>query len=433
LLAFANSSNEFGILSWGDDFDTRTIEQSHSSQLTTVALTPDESTILTGSGDHTVKVWRTDYVASENLDRQSPSKEAVRHFGAVNRIVPVGDTDYFLSGAWDYSAKLWSARTGALVRNLYVDSAFRAPVGGTTVVAATPDGAVLIAGSARGRVRAWRTTSGDELFNWSLGIEAKVRCVVTSPLGEWLVGAFDARVEDGCCLFIRSLKTGEGGTAYSLGKYQVVGIGRVNREVETLAWIPRLKGIVFVSNRGEVGICEISDKPRLGLTETRVGTSDRVRAKVVAADNDRALLLIDRGELWVVSFREVHPFVNMVCRIPEATCASCNALGSHCLVGTADGRMLWVDVRSEYIAATIAAHSGAINDIVVASDGLAITCSNDQTVKCWDTGKWKEIARFQGESAIATCAYSSRQSVIAAGEGSGRFHVLRLDRLPAYA
>lgn len=430
VVGFASLSNKFGILSWHDGFAVNGIADSHSRALTTVTLTPDEKHILTGSADCTIKLWQSEYLTAKSSDTgphaQPDPGESARHFLAVNSIVSVGDTEYFFSGGQDYDAKLWSARTGELVRDMTVDSMFRAPMGGVRAAIATPDGGVVIAGSARGRVRGWRTDSGDEEFDWSL--KGEIKCLVTCPSGKWLVGAFETNQADGTCLLVRNLKAEQKGIVYALETNQVPENRQFKSQVQALAWIPQLNGVVFVTDAGEVGVGNISTKSRFSLTDKRVGTTNRLTTKVVSVADDRVFLLVDGCEIWTISFSEKQPFTERIWRDPEITIAAYDADNSRCFLGKRDGRLTSVNMKTGQLSGPIAAHANRVNAIVAGPDGVIITCSDDQTVKCWDSANWKEIARFRGESEIRNAAYSRRWSVIAAGEASGKVHILHSDR-----
>ncbi|MEG3960518.1 WD40 repeat domain-containing protein, partial [Microcoleus sp. herbarium2] len=64
----------------------------------------------------------------------------------------------------------------------------------------------------------------------------------------------------------------------------------------------------------------------------------------------------------------------------------------------------------------------------VTEDGkLAISGSDDNTLKVWDLASGNVIASFTCKSSIASCAIAPDGVTIVAGDESGRVYLLRLE------
>jgi WD40 repeat protein len=110
------------------------------------------------------------------------------HEDAVVAVALAADGRSLVSASRDGSARLWDARTGALVRKLWGHAkAVRA-------VAISPDGQTIATGSDDGTVRLWGPSSGAERHVLR-GHQDDVRCVAISPDGALVAsGAEDGRV-----------------------------------------------------------------------------------------------------------------------------------------------------------------------------------------------------------------------------------------------
>ncbi|MEG4924635.1 hypothetical protein Q5690_29840, partial [Microcoleus sp. F10-D1] len=66
--------------------------------------------------------------------------------------------------------------------------------------------------------------------------------------------------------------------------------------------------------------------------------------------------------------------------------------------------------------------------VAIAPDGLiAVSASDDKTVKIWDLLSGNEVASFSGDGGFACCAIAPDGVTVVAGDRSGRVHFLRLE------
>jgi WD40 repeat protein len=134
LVLLASSFVACGIAMAQDRVKVEVVPQvGNSSWVHSVAFSPDGRTALSGSADHTLKLWD---VATGKLVRTLEG-----HSDEVTSVAFSPDGRTVLSGSWDHTLKLWDAATGKLVRTFERHSL------GVTSVAFSPDGRSVLSGS----------------------------------------------------------------------------------------------------------------------------------------------------------------------------------------------------------------------------------------------------------------------------------------------
>ncbi|MFZ5448928.1 MAG: WD40 repeat domain-containing protein [Thermodesulfobacteriota bacterium] len=72
-------------------------------------------------------------------------------------------------------------------------------------------------------------------------------------------------------------------------------------------------------------------------------------------------------------------------------------------------------------------HTGMITAVALASDAqLALSASNDKTLKIWDVKHCQHVATFTVEYPLQCCTFAPNGRTIAAGDSFGNVHILRL-------
>ena len=130
----------------------------HTSGVTAVAVAAD-GTIITGSGDQTVRLW--------NPDTGDTIRTLEGHTGGV-RAVAVAADGTIITGSGDQTVRLWNPDTGDTIRTL------EGHTGGVRAVAVAADG-TIITGSDDRTVRLWNPGTGEEVAGLGLhGIATSV-------------------------------------------------------------------------------------------------------------------------------------------------------------------------------------------------------------------------------------------------------------------
>ena len=150
----------------------------HTGSVYSVAYSPDSTKVLTGSFDHTARLW--DAATGAHL-------RTFAHTAGVYSVAFSPDGTKVLTGAYtpDNTARLWNAATGALIRTFGGEMRY------VLSVAFSPDGTKVLTGSADATARLWDAATGSLLRTF--GDPTTVLSVAYSPDGtKVLTGSADA-------------------------------------------------------------------------------------------------------------------------------------------------------------------------------------------------------------------------------------------------
>ncbi|KIM86608.1 hypothetical protein PILCRDRAFT_309458 [Piloderma croceum F 1598] len=147
----------------------------HSAMVASVAFSPDGGEIVSGSLDDTLRLWDV----STGRTIGSPF---VGHSDWVISVAFSPDGQKILSGSEDCTLRLWSASTGQTI-----GSPFRGHSHYVTSVAFSPDGEKIVSGSEDHTLRIWDASTGQTIGTPFKGHSHYVRSVAFSPDGEKIV------------------------------------------------------------------------------------------------------------------------------------------------------------------------------------------------------------------------------------------------------
>ncbi len=155
----------------------------HSSDVNSVAFSPDGTTLGSASDDKTIKLW--------NLVSGEEIRTIEGHSNWIWTVAFSPDSKSLASGSADKTIKLWNLETGKLIRTLQGHS------DGVTSVAFSPDGKTLASGSASKdkTIKLWNLETG-KLIRTLEGHTNGVPSVVFSPDGKTLAsGSWDKTIK----------------------------------------------------------------------------------------------------------------------------------------------------------------------------------------------------------------------------------------------
>ena len=151
----------------------------HTDQVTSVAISPDGQTLVSGSEDHTIKIWQ---MSTGTLVR------TLGHSQGVTSVAISPDGQKLFSGSRDRTIKIWQLSTGTLTRILRSNS------GPVASVAISPDGQTLVSGGGN-TIEIWQLSTGT-LVRTLTGHSRWIRSVAISPDGQTLVsGSLDNTIK----------------------------------------------------------------------------------------------------------------------------------------------------------------------------------------------------------------------------------------------
>ena len=343
----------------------------HLAPVVAAAYSPDGRRIVTGSFDHTARIWDADE-GTELLVLRGHRRE-------VRAVAFSPDGSRIVTGSADRTARVWEAANGRVAFRLEGHTNW------VTSVAFSPDGRRLVTGSADGTVRLWDAASGQQrrvlnLSNW-------VWTVAFSNDGRWvLTGSGDetARLWDA--------ETGEEREDARIQPPSAhnPALGPIGRQTMPLTAVFSPGGQWVVT----------------GSQNQTVRVWDR--------ETGRERFTLRGKPHWVSPLHS---------DIPLAVAFPTNAqfLVTGRLDRTADVWSL-TDGTNRF---TLRGHEAEIAAVAVSPDGRrVVTGSHDHTAKVWDASRSRESLTLVGHSmVIPTAAFSGDGGLIATGSWDGTARV----------
>jgi WD40 repeat protein len=167
---------------WGDASVLRTADAAwlagyrHAAPVMSIAWSPTEPLIASGSADQTVALWSAD---------NSLVRAVLRgHLGTVTGVAFSPDGATLVSASRDRTLRMWATADGSLLRIL------RGHADDVLCVAYSPSGALIASGDTTGAIRLWRAADGAP-FQTIPAHTAAVRSLAFDPGGRRLISAGD--------------------------------------------------------------------------------------------------------------------------------------------------------------------------------------------------------------------------------------------------
>jgi len=361
----------------------------HSESVEAVAFSPDGKLALSGSWDHTLKLWQ--------VESGREIRTFKGHSNHVNAVAFSPDGKLALSGSRDETLKLWQVSNGREIRT------FKGHSDGISSVAFSPDGKLALSGSWQ-TLKLWQVSTGREIRTFK-GHSSDVHAVAFSPDGKLaLSGSHDSTLKLWQVSSGREIRTFKGHSF----------------NVNAVAFSPDGKLALSGSWDKTLKLWQVSSGREI---RTFKGHSDYVQAVAFSPDGKLALSgSWDKTlKLWQVSSgREIRTFkgdsssVNAVAFSPD---------GKLALSGSNDKTLKLWQVSSGREIRTFKGHSSYVNAVAFSPDGkLALSGSNDKTLKLWQVSSGREIRTFGHSSSVNAVAFSPDGKLAL----SGSYNTLKL-------
>lgn len=143
----------------------------YSSNVMTVAISPDAKTLASGSSDKTIKLW--------NLETEEEIRTLKGHTSGIVQVNFSPDGKTLASGSSDKTIKLWNLATGQEIRTL------KGHTDEVTDIAFSPDSKIIASSSTDKTIKLWNLGNGEEIGTLK-GHASKVWSVGFSPDGKIL-------------------------------------------------------------------------------------------------------------------------------------------------------------------------------------------------------------------------------------------------------
>jgi WD40 repeat protein len=332
------------------------------------------------SAEHALdRAWR--------IDTARPWRERRPLSGHTSSVLAVAfspDGRLVLTGSADRTARLWEVVSGKSVATLseHTDS--------VTAVAFSPDGRQVATGPNDGTARLWGTASGKAIATLSGH---------TKPFGR----AGVAFSPDG-----RLLLTNPFGDYNTAGLWDTAS----GKAVATLTNNWPVTAVAF-SPDGRLVLMGATDMARLWDTVSgnAIATLSMGPVSAVAFSPDGRLVLTggsskNTAQLWEVASRKLVATLSGHTRSVMAVAFSPD--GRLALTGSLDNTARLWEVASGKSVATLSGHTDSIREVAFSPDGrLVLTGSDDNTARLWETASGSAIATLSGHTdAITAVAFS---------------------------
>jgi eukaryotic-like serine/threonine-protein kinase len=380
--------------------------QAHSEPVKSVAFSPDGRRILTGSWDGTARVW--------DATDGSNSLILKGHEAAVFCAAFSPDGERVVTGSQDQTVKVWDAVTGT---NLLT---FHGHTNGVWSVAFSPDGQRIVSGGWDQTVRVWDAAKGHELRTL-IGHRGAVLSVAFSPDGRSIVtGSQDRQVNvwNATNGAIRHTLQGHGGSVFSVGfsmdgKRIFSGSGDQTARVWDAASGKELR--VFKGHGSQIGSVALSpDGERIVTGGGAMRFSPDGRFFNPINENDPAAKVWDASGSTEALTLEGHT--------DAVSSVDLSADGRLVVSGSFDGTARVWDVRTGQGISAVRGRGAPIRAVAFFPDGKRfVTGSFDRTASVWDVTSGEALHKLEGHAAeVFSVAVSPDGRRVATGSWDGR-------------
>jgi WD40 repeat protein len=334
----------------------------HTGSVSSVALSRDGRTALSGSIDKTIKLW--------DLRTGIEIRTLRGHTGWVTSVALAADGNIAVSGSWDTTLKVWNLQTGEEVRTL------RGHAKLVHSVAISPDGSTALSGSEDNTVKLWDLRTGTEIRTLN----------VVPPV-------------------------------YHHEENNFMDPNTVSR----IAYSPDGHSALVGGGDGGLTLWDLSNGKQIRMLESH---TDRVNGVAVAFSPDGRTALSGRNKtvtLWDLEsgkiIRSFEPFVAIASAAKaDASTATTIAMspdGRTALAGGYDNRLKLCDLLTGKVIRTF---EGRVGDVTYSPDGRLALSSSDNSLKLWSLRNDREIRTFQGHSdAVQRVAFSPDGRTVMSG------------------
>ena len=334
------------------------------SNVNCVSFSPDGTQILSGSDDHTVRVWDATGYTQTGID--------MTHSGPVNCVRFSPDGKYIVSGSEDHTIKVWDAVTYTQIGTDMQHS------GSVNSVSFSPDGRSIVSGSFDGTIKVW-----DAAAYTQIGIDMKhgysVSSVSFSPDGKQIISGSN---DD-------TIKVWDAATYTQIGT-EMQHSGSVN----SVSFSPDGKHIVSGAtfNRPIDNGVKVWDAAEVSDVRTGMQHSDAVESVSFSPDGKRIVSGSDDHTIKVWDATTYGPPRTLTGHTDAVQSVSFSPDGRHIVSGSDDltikvwDSATWSEVR------TLTGHSDSVSSVSFSPDGMQLVSgSSDKTIKVWDAATWSEV------------------------------------------
>ncbi len=357
----------------------RTLE-GHSARVSSVSVTPDGQTAVSGSHDETVRVW--------DLTSGKVRHTMAGHTDVVNCVSVTPDGQTAVSGSWDGTVRVWELARGQCRHTL---QGHRDRVNSVSL---TPDGQIAVSGSDDYTVRVWDLVSG-KVRHTMAGHAGPVDCVSVTADGRTAVSTSldgTARVWD--------LTSGE--LCHTKGYTGAVSV------------TPDGQTAVSGSHDETVRVWDLTSGK---VRHTMAGHTDVVNCVSVTADGRTAVSGSPDETVRVWDLVSGQCRRTMEGHAGTVSCVSVTADGRTAVSGGGhpDNTVRVWELASGQCRHTLQGHNSGVNCVSLTPDGrTAVSGSWGGTVRVWDltSGEVRHMLEGHTEGVVSASLTPDGQTAI---------------------
>ncbi len=346
-----------------------------STGIRSVAFSPDGQRIATGSGDQNASVW--DAASGQLLFTLEG------HQTGISSVAFSPDGQRIATGSWDQTAKIWDGTTGKLLRTL------QGHTGVIWSLAFSPDSQRIVTGSRDGTAKVWIAVSGSELFGLN-GNSNTIWSVAFSPNNHQIItGSTD-----------RTAKVWDAAAGQPLFKLE--GHGGV---ILAVGFSPDSQRIVTGSDDATAKVWDASSGRELRVSD---GHSPEIRVLSFFPDGRRVVTRSRDQSHAVLQAANGKELATLTGHTAPIRCAAFSPDGRRVVTGSRDQTARLWEAASGRELRTLKGHSGQVWSLAFSPDGRRIvTGSGDRTARVWDAASGVELLALQNHtSGLWSVAFS---------------------------
>ena len=336
----------------------------HEKSIYSVAYSPDGKRIVSGSDDKTLRLW--------DIETGKPIGEPLKgHTEGVYSVAFSPDGKRIVSGSHDKSLRLWDSISGKAISEPFIGH--KADV---NCVAFSPDGSRIVSGSNDNTLRLWDANSGKPIGKPLIGHTDSIMSVAFSPDGASIVsGSSDYSLR------LWDAKTGK-----------PIGLPLTGHDDRVYAVAFSTDGNRIVSGGDDKTIRQWDAKTGLAIDQPITGHTASVHSvaydpngtRIVSVSNDKTLRLWDAHvEMPLIGHED---YVSSVAFSPD---------GKHIVSGSGDKTLrLWEAETGKPVGQPLTGHEDRVFSVAFNKDGKRIvSASGDKTLRLWETETRRPIGQ----------------------------------------
>ena len=338
----------------------------HENGVTSVCFSPDGRHALSGSHDRTMKLW--DILTGQVI------RTFKGHEQAVMSVCFSPDSKSILSGSMDTTLRLWFPQESYAYRSLEGHTSM------INSVSFSPDGRYILSGSEDNTIKIWEHYPSNKTKTF-YGHNSGVKSVCFSPDGRsFLSGSDDGTIKLWDISKGISIRSFEG----HFGRIKSVCFSPDGRNFLSSSESDQVK--LWDNESGEVIMSFFNST---GTINSLCFSPDGFQA--LSGDRDKTIKLWDIQKQRVIrTFKSLANWVISVCISPD---------GQYALEGCFDTTIKLWDIQKGQLIRSFKGHTGYIETVKFSPDGrYALSGSDDNTLKLWDIQKGQLIRSFLGHT-----------------------------------